>query len=334
MNVILTMGEPLMTFAISDRRPFAVRAHVAGAEINTAVGLSRQGVAVRFFSRLGDDALADAALAALEDAGVDTSSAVRAVGERTGLIVTERVDDHEMRSEHFRSGTATSRLSPVDIPGDLLDGVASVHLTGIVPALGDGPRAAWEALIRQAVARGIPVSLDVNHRPQLIDDDGLRSVVGGVIDRIATLFCNEAEALVLTGEADPRRALAALVARGPGTVVLKLGRRGVLASLPDGRVLESGSFDVPLPTHPVGAGDAFNAGWLGALLAGTEPEIALPLAAWIAARVVAHPADHDGFPSATEIDGVRTALLAGDLEAPPFDAPAAGHARLPIGATS
>ncbi|ARJ04129.1 2-dehydro-3-deoxygluconokinase [Cnuibacter physcomitrellae] len=319
MTTVLTLGEPLATLTVDDADPRVAAVHVAGAELNTAVGLARQGVEVRWFSRSADDALGSLVLATLRREGVDASRVVLATGERTGLIVKQRIDDHAMRSEHYRAGSASSRLSPEEVPGDLLEGVDLLHVTGITPAIGEGPRAAWTALIRSAADRLVPVSLDVNHRPQLVDDDGIRDIVDSVIDSVDTLFCNEEEAQLLTGETDPERALAALVARGPRTVVLKLGRRGALVGFADGRTLRGGVWPVPLPTFPVGAGDAFNAGWIAAALGGVDPGVALPLAAWTAARVVADPGDHDGFPSAAEVAEVREALTRGDLAPEPYD---------------
>ncbi|WP_378144612.1 sugar kinase [Cnuibacter sp. UC19_7] len=318
MSVVLTLGEPLATLTVDDVDPTVIAVHVAGAELNTAVGLARQGIAVRWFSRSADDAFGSLVLDTLRREGIDASRVVHADGERTGLIVKRRLDDHTVRSEHYRAGSAASRLSPAEVPGDLLDGVDLLHVTGITPATGEGPRWAWTALVRSAAERGVPVSLDVNHRPQLVDDDGIREIVDSVIDSVDTLLCNEEEAQLLTGEADPERALAALVERGPRTVVLKLGRRGALVGLADGRTLRGGVWPVPLPTFPVGAGDAFNAGWIAATLAGVEPEIALPLAAWTASRVVADPGDHDGFPTAEEIAEMREALGRGERAPEPF----------------
>lgn len=326
MTTVLTLGEPLATLTVDEVDPRVLAVHVAGAELNTAVGLARQGIGVRWFSRAADDAFGSLVLDTLQREGIDTSRVVIAPGERTGLIVKQRIDDHTMRSEHYRAGSASSRLAPEEVPTDLLDGVDLLHVTGITPATGDGPRESWAALIRSAADRGIPVSLDVNHRPQLVDDDGIREIVDSVIGSIDTLLCNEEEAQLLTGETEPERALDALVERGPRAVVLKLGRRGALVGFAEGDTLRSGVWPVPLPTFPVGAGDAFNAGWIAAALAGVGPEIALPLAAWTASRVVADPGDHDGFPTAEEIAEMREALKRGERAPEPFGVDATAEA--------
>ena len=97
------------------------------------------------------------------------------------------------------------------------------------------------------------------------------------------MLANAAEAAVLTGESDPRQALAALDASG-GTVVVKCGPRGALGS-------RAGSV-ADIPARPVevvdttGAGDAFGAGFLLAWLAGDPLADALTAGADTAATAV------------------------------------------------
>lgn len=301
MGHVFTFGEALATFFVAGGRPSAVA--VAGAELNTAVGVARLGHRATWMSRLGDDAFSAVVRETLSTEGVD-SRAVRTVpGGKTGLIVKERVSDEAVRSEHYRAGSAAAGLTAADLDGIPLDDVDWLHASCITPSLGEGPRELFERAIHDAAARGIPVSLDTNHRPQLIDDAGLRDAVDDVIDDVDTLLCNEDEARVLTGLDEPERAIAELLARGPRTVVVKLGRRGALAADADG-VHRADAVEIPPPHHPVGAGDAFAAGWITSILEGLPVDAALRRGAWCAARVVADPGDHTGFPTRARLDEV------------------------------
>ncbi|WP_368498308.1 sugar kinase [Herbiconiux sp. A18JL235] len=324
MTRVATVGEALATLDVG-RLDSPVEVGLAGAELNTAVGLARLGVPVSWSSRVADDAFGAQVRDALHREGIDAQHVLSAPAEKTGLIVTSRLDEHTVRSEHYRSGSAASRLSPATVDPArqtrMLDGASLLHLTGITPALGDGPRALVGELVALARTRGIAVSFDVNHRPQLVDADGMRAIVDEVIDAVDTLFCNEVEAELLTGENDPGLALRALAARGPRVVVVKLGRRGAIA-LVDGLTLGTGVWPVPLPTFPVGAGDSFNAAWIALQLEGVGPAIALPLSAWVAAQVVAHPGDHEGFPARVAFDAVLRELESGTTRAPELGGPA------------
>ena len=51
----------------------------------------------------------------------------------------------------------------------------------------------------------------------------------------------------------------------------------------------------------VGAGDAFNAGYLHALMGGADFARALDVGSWVASRVVAHTGDYEGLPDAAEL---------------------------------
>jgi sugar/nucleoside kinase (ribokinase family) len=77
-------------------------------------------------------------------------------------------------------------------------------------------------------------------------------------------FCNSREACFLTGEDDPIEAVRALRTRGAWAVVLKLGA--------DGCWIESADLSEGVPGLPAevvdttGAGDAFAAGFIAAML--------------------------------------------------------------------
>ncbi|MFF7682868.1 sugar kinase [Microbacterium sp. NPDC007973] len=295
MAHVFTLGEALATFFVDDGGEPSTFA-VAGAELNTAVGVARLGHRSSWMSRLGDDAFAGLVRATLAAEGIDDRFVRAAPGKKTGLIVKQRLSDDLVRSEHYRVGSAASGLTAADFTADDLADVDLVHVSCITASLGEGPRALFERVVREAAGRGIPVSLDTNHRPQLIDDAGLRDAVDDVIEHVDTLLCNEDEARVLTGLDDAEEAVATLLARGPRTVVVKLGRHGAVAGDAAG-VRRAPAVQIPPPHHPVGAGDAFAAGWITAVLEGLPVDQALRRAAWCAARVVADPGDHTGFPS-------------------------------------
>ena len=101
------------------------------------------------------------------------------------------------------------------------------------------------------------------------------------------------------GATDLEEAFAWLEQFGLDSVVVKRGADGVVGRR-DGQV-------VTRPAQPtsvvdtVGAGDAFNAGYLHALMAGADFGDALTTGSWVASRVVAHPGDYEGLPDAAEL---------------------------------
>ena len=112
---------------------------------------------------------------------------------------------------------------------------------------------------------------------------------------------DEAELLGLAGDpADLARGLADLAA---GHAVVKLGERGAVAAV-DGQVHTV----EPVPVQavdPVGAGDAFVAGYLAETLAGRPVPERLATAAACGAFAVTVPGDWEGLPTRDELDRPR-----------------------------
>jgi 2-dehydro-3-deoxygluconokinase len=82
-------------------------------------------------------------------------------------------------------------------------------------------------------------------------------------------------------------------------VVLKLGREGSLA-LVDGRIIARPAYPVE-EVDPVGAGDAFDAGYLAGHLWGLAPEERLRVANAMGALSVATLGDYEGLPDKDEL---------------------------------
>ncbi|MBW8486728.1 sugar kinase [Actinomadura parmotrematis] len=299
---VFTLGEAMVCFAPAAGLLDAAddyRCSVGGAELNTAVGLARLGRNVRWTSRLSADPLGDRIAAVLRAENVGAAPLPRAAGRPTGLMLKDRPGG-EARVLYYRRGSAAALLAPEDIDEDAVRSARLVHVTGITPALGPGPAAAVRRVLAVAREASVPVSFDPNFRPQLWDAAEAAAAYRDLLPSVDQLLCNEAEARLITGRPEAAEALEALAATGPGTVVVKRSGDGVLASCA-GRLLHAPAWTVTDPVDTVGAGDAFNAGWLHAWLEGMDAGLGLRLAAFVAAQVVRHPGDYEGFPDAAAV---------------------------------
>jgi 2-dehydro-3-deoxygluconokinase len=217
----------------------------------------------------------------------------------TGLMVRHRRTGALTTVDYHRAGSAGSRLGPADVPVDVLRSAGVLHVTGITPALSDSARATVEHAVELAREAGVPVSFDLNYRSALWPADRAAAVCRDLAARADLVFASddEAELLGLHGEpADLARGLAGL---GGGHAVVKLGERGAVAAI-DGRV----HVVDPVPVQavdPVGAGDAFVAGYLAETLAGRPVPERLATAAACGAFAVTVPGDWEGLPSRDEL---------------------------------
>jgi len=258
-----------------------VRHLPGGSGANQAAWLARCGVPVRFYGRAG---AADAASHAevLRGAGVD--AAVTADPELpTGSIVVLVAPDGDRTM--FTDRGANRRLGASDLPGDLR-GARHLHVSGY--ALFEPPaQEAVAALVAWAAREALGVSCDPSSVAYLRRLGAARFVA--LTRGVGTLFPNAAEARVLagmpTGTTDEEVAVA--LTRSYPVVAVKLGAEGALLATRDGRLER-----VPAPAaaarDTTGAGDAFCAGYLSAMLGGAAPHEAVRAAVALSAVAVAH----------------------------------------------
>jgi 2-dehydro-3-deoxygluconokinase len=118
-------------------------------------------------------------------------------------------------------------------------------------------------------------AVDPNLRPGLPGSADPRASIAPLVERCTILLGGESELQVVAHSVEQGEALARTVARlGPREVVVKRGRAGAAVLDADGMWHEHR----PPPddeTDPVGAGDAFNAGYLAARLRDEPPLEAL-----------------------------------------------------------
>lgn len=282
----------------------------AGAESNTCVGLARLGFRVAWVSRLGADAAGERILDALSAEGVATRW-VRPDRDRvTGMMVK----DPDAGVRYYRTGSAASALSPGDLDGVPVSEAKAVLVSGVTALIGEQPHAAGLALLESA--QGLRI-VDPNLRAGLWGSHRRAELVRPFIARcdlllagaqeLAELFegdANNLEALAHSAAAfEPagrearqpqgparagrhRRSPREVVVRGPSTI-------GALAGDGVWRALDIQRGDA---VDPIGAGDAFNAGYIAVRLRNGAVDEALRAGARCGAAVTAAVSDTSGFP--------------------------------------
>lgn len=243
------------------------RRDIGGAESNVAIGLRRLGRSTTWHSALGEDAFGDYVRSRIAEEGV--RCIVRRDPERvTGLYVKE-LREGRTTVRYYRSASAAARLVPGDIRQITDLRPALVHTSGITPSLSPQNKDMVE-LLWETRPEGTTLSFDVNYRPAL-HDASAGTVLRDLADRADVVFCGEDEAAALWGTRSPEEVRALIP--GPPTLVVKQGAKGATAFGVDGRRFH------PAPTvdvvEPVGAGDAFAAGFLHEHLAGADAATAL-----------------------------------------------------------
>jgi 2-dehydro-3-deoxygluconokinase len=299
---VVTMGEAMVALVGHPGAPLSYATGftptVAGAESNVAVGLARLGHRVAFVGRVGDDPFGMTVRRVLRGEGVDVA-AVRTDPERpTGLLVRDCLTERPITVHYARSGSAGSALAAEDLPTDWT-GVRVLHVSGITPMLSGSARAATHAAVDAARAAGALISVDPNVRLRLGDRDTWREVLLPLVVGADLVTAGRDEVALLGGDDDP---VAWLHRQGAVWAAVKDGVRGAVGGDGD-TVVHQPALSVTA-VDPVGAGDAFTAGMLSAMLRGLPIEDALAEAAAVAAACVQFPGDVLGLPSPRERDAL------------------------------
>jgi 2-dehydro-3-deoxygluconokinase len=234
---------------------------------------------------------------------VDVGGVVRDPGAPTSLMLKERRTAAMVRVLYYRRHGPGSRLEPGDLDPAQVAAAGVLHVTGITPALSDSARATVEHAVELARKAQVPVSFDLNYRSALWPADRAAAVCRDLAARADLVFASDDEAELLGLHGDPADLALGLAGLGGGHAVVKLGERGAVAAV-DGRV----HLVDPVPVQavdPVGAGDAFVAGYLAETLAGRPVPERLATAAACGAFAVTVPGDWEGMPTREELDLLR-----------------------------
>jgi len=249
----------------SDRRA-EIRHRPGGSGANQAVWLGAAGAEVLFAARVG---AADRAMYENYFRGLGVVPALS--GDKalsSGVLVT--ILDPTGERSFLTDRGANLNLHAEDLPESLLDGVGLVMISGY-SFFAAGPRNAVKGLLRAARSRGVPVAIDPASRG-FLEEVGPHLFLDWV-GQAEWLFANESEAEILSGEAEFDAQMRVL-GQQFSHVVIKRGQFGAALGGRDGVAISQ-----PAPIVKVvdttGAGDAFAAGFVAALLRGETHEACL-----------------------------------------------------------
>lgn len=288
---VVCIGEAMVLVSPAGAEPLATASTfeltMAGAEANVARYLADLGTEASWLSSVGDDPLGERILSGLTSVGVHTQGVARSADHPTGVFFKDP-EPTGSRVFYYRSGSAFSRLTVEDIVGWPLEQAPWVHLSGITPALSAGCREVTEAVLRRCRAGGVPVSFDVNYRPSLWSGRSAGAELLHFARQADVVFVGLDEAQDLWGSDTAAQVADELP--GPGLVVIKDADRSAsefATGLAGTVVTEVEARKVSGIVDPVGAGDAFAAGYLSQLFRGAPPEGRLQMGHSVAAWTLA-----------------------------------------------
>lgn len=265
-----------------------------GDTLNTAVHLARLGQTVAFLTALGGDEFSNRLKQRWAEEKLDTSYVLEHPSRTVGLYAISTDDRGERSFTYWRDASAAREMFALKGSEAAMEAASNAALLyfslvtlAILPP--DGRRALLNLAerVRQAGGR---VAYDNNFRarlwPSAADAVYAHEAAIAVAGIGLPTLEDETHLVQMSDFIDVQRRWREL---GCSHVVIKLGAQGCV--LPDGQVVPPEKLLSPIDTS--GAGDAFNAGYLSAILRGSEPADAARaghrLAGWVISRSGALP---------------------------------------------
>jgi len=270
---------------------------VGGAGANAAIAAVEAGLEVRLIGCVGEDQLGAWMREQLAPAGLADELLVVA-GETSGLTVAL---ESPVRDRTFLTYLGVNaRWEAAMIPDDALT-CENLLLCDYFVA----PRLRGEAarrILDTARARGGRTFFDTTWDPDGFSSQA-RAEVRELLPSVDVFLPNEVEACAIAGQAgNGAQAARALQAVSGGWVVVKLGPRGCVAVGPDGAEIAVAA-PVMEVADTTGAGDAFNAGLIHALVRGLDWQDALSAATRFATTIISRPSDDRHRLAVAEVKG-------------------------------
>ncbi len=239
-----------------------IRIAYGGDALNEAVVLRRLGAAVELVSRVGQDESGDRLVRFLEKEGISGAGINRAADTPTSVNIV-LVDPQGERYFLTDPNGSMRRIRREDYLPFLAGAGDIICFPGMfvsremnIPAM-----EAVFAEARKKPGRTLCADMTKAKNGEKLED--LRNI----LPMIDYIFPNEAEAELLTGEADARKSARMFTEAGAGCAVVKRGMRGCVIAQ-EGEILELPAYPVARAVDTTGAGDAFAAGFVYALSRG------------------------------------------------------------------
>ncbi len=236
-----------------------------GDTSNVALATAKLGLSSAYLTRVGDDIFGRSFISLWKEHRVSTNFVQVDPERKTGLyFVSFQEGKHHMT--YYRKDSASAHILSEEFDFSVLRTVRVLHLSGISLGISMQAQKFGISLMKAARKAGARISLDLNYRPALWDPAEARSVLEPLIREYVDILEITDDEMKQIGWGGVEPEILSLQLPGPSYYLVKQGVQGAFLQGPEG------SFRVPAFPVPVmdtvGAGDAFDAGFLSAFLRG------------------------------------------------------------------
>jgi len=226
--------------------------HGGGSAANTAIAAARLGAKTRFIGKIGNDMLGNFLKNEFIKNKVNIESLAIDEKEKTGIMIFFISSSGKRTVIGYRG--ANRNLKPDDVKEETIISSDVLHISAYT-LLDESPRMTAVKALSLALKNNILTAFDTGFHSETPT-----KTIKKILEKVDIFFCNEQEIQEITNTKNIEHALKEIKNLGPKIIVLKLGEKGCLIEKGETRV-HIPAFNVQV-VDVIGAGDAFNAGFL------------------------------------------------------------------------
>lgn len=300
MSEVITIGETMAAFTpkvtgyLHYIKDYELR--MAGAESNLAVGICKLGHSASWISSLGDDELGYFVNNNIRAEGVNTCFVKFDKEHSTGVMFKQMLSGKETSVFYYRDNSAAANMKAADLKETMFENGKILHITGITPILSSECEKMIYKAIELGKNAGLKISFDPNIRKKLWKGNDYTDVLLRIVSDTNIMLLGLDEACVIYGTKDKEEIVNKFFENEKAEyIAIKDGSRGAYVADRNGRFTILPHPCTPI--DPIGAGDAFNSGFLCGILEGRSVKEAGEIAGIAGALATESYGDVEGYPT-------------------------------------
>ncbi|HUY00463.1 MAG TPA: sugar kinase [Candidatus Deferrimicrobium sp.] len=277
---VITMGETMLRLSPPnyERLEFTTKLDlkIGGSESNVAVALSRLGMKVGWISKLTDNSLGRRVENELRRWNVDVNGIIWTPDYRVGTYYAEFGSDPRPTNIIYdREFSAFSNIKLEEIDWTYLNSCKLFHTSGITVVLSQNCEVAVKKCLEFIKEKGKLTSFDINFRAKLTTPKKALKQLIEILPQVDILFSSEKDIdLIFKEKADLKEKCTKLLEKFSLKIIILTRGPNPPYILEENGKEHFGKGNTPNLVDRIGAGDAFDAGFLyGYLLGDIEKAI-------------------------------------------------------------
>lgn len=269
---IITIGESLIELSTDTKLSSAECLHkfYGGDALATAIAALRLGSNVGFITRVGNDAFKEYLLDSWQAEGLDISQ-VKLANDPNGFYFIARESANDKEFAYYRRKIAPAKLSIEDISSDYISSSRAIYASGITQSLSLSAKEAVSQAFKIAKENSVITAYDPNFSYLITTPEVSREYFNEIINNVDVLFMSaKHDTINILEIASVENIMKSLWDMGVNIIVIKSSEQGGYYTGYNGNIVfnEFYTRDVIDTTC---SGDAFNGGFLHALINGFNP---------------------------------------------------------------